>query len=754
MLRLDTSPRPAAPEIEERSDFLPQLDLLSILRLFSRHWPLFAMVTGGFFLLSVLYLLSATPRYTATFRILFEPRSQDIMQKQNEDGQTLSLIDPGIIESQVEIIKSDSVALGVVRKLNLAHNEAFLTSGRSWLSSTIGWIRSLFVSGSPASEADLEQDAVDRVASDTKAKRLGLTYVIEVSYSGYNPAETQKVAQALADAYIDNELQARYQASKTASNWLQDRLVELRTQVSDADLAVQNYKLKNNIIDTSRGLVSEQQLSDVNTQLGAAQAATTEAKTRLDRVLAVIDGDIKNAAVSEALRSDVITRLRAQYLDLANKEAVFEQRYGKDHQTVQNLLRQMDEISASARDELKRIAGANRSDYEIAAAREKSIRDNLNVLIAKVGESNESQVALRNLESSAQTYRTIYDAFLQKFEKTTHEQTVPIRTARLITPPVEPDGKSWPKPMIILGAGLIVGAIFGFMTIVVKEMFGNGFQTPEDMKNYAGVECLGTLPALTRRETRRITGKLAAGDENVLGYATPVVRQTVLAPFSRFTETVRNAKVSIDLARQPNRTPIIGIVSSVPKEGKTTFSANLALLTAQMGHRTLLIDGDLHSPSLTATLAPKAKTGLLEMLTTNGDFSTHVKRDAITGLDFLPAVWKKRLTNAVNVLTSQEMIDLLDRARQQYDYVFVDLPPIVPVVDAKAATFLFDGFIFVVEWGSTSRDVVRDAMISAEMLRQRIIGGIINKADPRQLKRIESYKGSAYGNYYIDGKPE
>jgi polysaccharide biosynthesis transport protein len=753
MLRLDTTPRPATIEAEEQTNFLPQLDLLTLIRLFARHWPRFVAVTGGVFLLALLYLLTATPKYTASFSMLFEPRSQDIMQRQAEDGQQLTVIDPGIIESQVEIMKSQSVALGAARALNLANDPDFFPKP-GLITRVTRWFQSFFVTSTPPSQDELLLAAADMIASNVKVKRVGQTYVIDVSYTGAKPEMTAKIAAALADSYMENELQARYDSSRTASRWLQERLIELRRQVSDSDRAVQNFKIKNGIIDTSRGLVSEQQLADVNAQLISAQAAATEAKTRLDRVLAVIDGDFTSAAVSDALRSDVISRLRAQYLDLASKEAVYSQTYGKDHQIVVNLRQQMAQIAESAKDELKRIAAANRSDYEIAAARERSIHENLNALIAKVGQSNESQVTLRNLESSAQTYRALYDTFLQKFEQSTNAQTVPMQRARLITPPVVPDGKSWPKPTIVLGGGLALGMLLGFIAIVLKEMFGNTFQTPDDMRNFAGVECLGTLPALSRRETRKLTTKVAAGDQNILGFASPVVRQSVIAPFSRFTETVRNAKVSIDLARQPHQTPVIGIVSSVPKEGKTTFSANLALLTAQMGNRTLLIDGDLHSPSLTATLAPKAKTGVLECLNTNGDFAAHVQRDAVTGLDFLPAVWKKRLDNAVTVMTSQAMIDMIQAARQQYDYVFVDLPPIVPVVDAKAATFLFDGFIFIVEWGSTSRDVVRDAMTSAEMLRKRIIGGIINKADPTQLKRIEAYKGAAYGNYYIDAKPD
>ncbi|MCW2318647.1 succinoglycan biosynthesis transport protein ExoP [Rhodoblastus acidophilus] len=748
MLRLNVPSQavPAAPE--PQTNFLPQLDLFSILRMFSRHWPRFLAVMAATVFLGIAYLVVATSRYTSTFLVLIDTQKENLLAKQDA-GQSERLVDPGLIESQVEIVKSDSVALGAVRRLNLTHDADFMREGVSLVSSMAAGLKTLLLSRPPPSEQDLERAAVDKLTSNLKAKRLGLTYVIEVNYRGYDPKTTARIAGGLAESFINSELEARYDASRRASVWLQKRLVDLRQQATDGDLAVQRFKTSNNIVDTSRGLVNEQQLSDVNSQLIVAQATTSETKARLDRVLDVLNGDLGNAAVSDSMRSDVITRLRAQYLDLASKRSDLANRYGLDHQAVVNLHNQMTEVASAAQQELKRIAAANRSDYEIAAARERSLSANLNALISQAGVSNQSHVTLRNLESTAQAYRNMYDTFLQKFEQSTQEQSVPISAARLITPPVAPDSASWPKPMIVFLSSIVAGAIFGFIAIVLREIFSNGFLTSDDIRAYAGLECLGTLPALGKNQLRKLDGQ----EKGILG-STPVARQTVLAPFSRFTETVRNVKVSIDIARPPNQTPIIGMVSSVPKEGKSTFSANIALLTAQMGHKVLLIDGDLHSPSLTATLSPGAGAGLLEAIADPNALHDMVQRDAITGLDFLPIALMERLPNAVNVLTSNAMAELLAYARGQYDYVFVDLPPIVPVVDVKAAAFLFDGFVFIVEWSATSRDVVRDALTSAEFVRQRIIGAVLNKADPGALKRIESYRGAAYGNYYVDAQTE
>lgn len=728
------------------TSFLPQLDFLALARIFYRQWPLIAGCVGLMLVLGGIYMLTAKPRYTTSFSILVDVRQRSMMSRQDSADR---VVDPGLVESQVEILKSDSVALSVVRDLKLTEDPEFLGGSGGLLSQLLG----LFRGSAPPSKEDLERVAVDRLTSAIKAKRVGATYVIEISYTGYDPQRTVAIANSIADAYSVGELEARYQATRRASRWLQDRSKELRDQAGIADLAVQKFKVDNNIIDTTRGLMSEQQLSDVNSQLITARAATAEAKARLDRVNEISKGDIVNGTVADALRSEVITRLRSQYLDLNSRYADLAARYGKDHQAVANIRNQMNEITKSARDELGRVAEGTKSDYEIALARENSLQASLQTLVSQAGETSKKQVALRDLESSAQTYRNLYDNFLQKFEETTQEQTFPINNARILSPAPMPDKPSWPRGGIVLGAMAVLGLGLGFAVALFREVLGNGFRTPEDVKNYAGVECLGVLPSIAREVGRPKAGGPVVPSrpgEEILGSASPITRHSVLAPFSRFTETVRNFKVSLDIARTTDEGLVTGIISSVPHEGKTTFAANLALLTAQMGHRTLLIDGDMHSPSLTKALCPDAKLGLIDFLQGRAAIGDIVRRDVITGLEFVPTVLTERQPNIVSYLTSDTMVNFLVSARRQYEYVFIDLPPVVPVVDVKASAHLFDAFVFVIEWARTSRDVVRDAMVSAEQVRQRIVGAVLNKADPAELKRLESYRGAAYGSYYIE----
>ena len=224
------------------------------------------------------------------------------------------------------------------------------------------------------------------------------------------------------------------------------------------------------------------------------------------------------------------------------------------------------------------------------------------------------------------------------------------------------------------------------------------------------------------------------------------------APYSRFTETLRNVKALIDSCSERARCRVIGIVSSAaPNEGKTIVAANLAALTvASTGARTLIIDSDLHLRKLSATLAPDAREGLLEALDDPSRFAEFVSKRERSGLDVLPYVSVTRIPNAAELLGSTNMEQLLDAARGSYDYIIIEIAPIMSVVDLKMIERFIDGFIFVVEWGQTKRSLVLDALADAQVIRDRLLGIILNKADPLALRNIASYKGD--GTYVSIGE--
>jgi succinoglycan biosynthesis transport protein ExoP len=204
----------------------------------------------------------------------------------------------------------------------------------------------------------------------------------------------------------------------------------------------------------------------------------------------------------------------------------------------------------------------------------------------------------------------------------------------------------------------------------------------------------------------------------------------------------------INTARLGDGVKVIGVVSSVPKEGKTTIAANLAaLMIASSGARTLIIDSDVHLRQLTAKLAPDAREGLIEALVDPSRLRTLVSTRR-SGLDVLPCALSARLPNAAELLGSPEMEQLLVAARQAYDYIVIEIAPIMSVVDMKMIERFIDRFVLVVEWGQTKRSLVLEALSEAEIIRERVVGIVLNKADPLALRTIEAYKGDKFRDYY------
>ena len=233
-----------------------------------------------------------------------------------------------------------------------------------------------------------------------------------------------------------------------------------------------------------------------------------------------------------------------------------------------------------------------------------------------------------------------------------------------------------------------------------------------------------------------------------------VLWQVVDFPLSPYTEAIRSIKMAVDLTRarisKKVRKPkkIVGITSSSPSEGKSTIAASLAQLISHSGKRVILVDCDLRAPRLTRVLAPDAKAGLLEVL--SGDASVHdvIWTDQSKQLSFLPAVATARIPHTAEIIGADEMRALFDRLRDAYDYVIVDLTPLVPIIDVRATEGLVDYYIFVVEWGRTKIDLVERSLKEASGIYNKILGVVLNKVGGSDLKRYEGYGGYDHDKYY------
>src|SRR5579884_1132610 len=319
---------------------------------------------------------------------------------------------------------------------------------------------------------------------------------------------------------------------------------------------------------------------------------------------------------------------------------------------------------------------------------------------------------LTELEARAQAYRKLYEGFLQKLTENEQAESYPLPNARVIAAATRPLGPSYPKAKLVMLFAMLSGLIVGGAVSFARSMFDHSLRSAKAVRQALGLPCLGSLPRFERElGNGAAEGGVKAIDE----------------PFAPFTVALRNVKISIDIGFRDLPHRRIGVLSLLPGEGKTTLATSLAALFTMSGSKTLLIDGDFRGSSASRALAPAAQVGLVEAL--NRHDKEAICLDHKTNTYVLPLVNGSAVPNSSDVLGSVAMRSLLERLHEGFDTIFVDLPSLSLVPDARAIGPLLDSCIIVAEWGRTQIDALKDAVEMLEMSRVPLLGVVINKVD-------------------------
>jgi exopolysaccharide transport family protein len=718
--------------------------MLQVRDFLGRQWRLIALITGLAIVLGAAYVAMSPSRYTAQADMIIDTKR--VTWTQTEMASENRTVEDASVESEIETTKSEKVAEAVIRRLHLTEDPEFVGAG----SGLRRRIFSLFKLGSgpeqEPSNDELMRRVVGSVKDNLRVTRLGRSYIEQIAYTSLDRDKAAKIANAFADAYIEDQLQAKFEATRRASAWLEQRIGELRQQASNAYKEVQDFKSENSIIIGVDGkLASEVELDQLGIALAKARADTSQARAKLDRISRVLEQrsvkesfNIPDPVVTDALSNPVITKLRQQFLDDQNKESEWSARYGADHTAARNLRAEMAALQRAIWDEISRIAESYKSELQIAKSQEESIDKRMIEVFQKSGSTRQSQVRLRELETAANTYRGIYETFLSRFTQSVQQQSFPSTEARVVTFASPPRGPSSPKISLTLALAALCGLGLGIMSAIAREQMNRQIHTRAQLEKLLGISCLAVLPAFPQK--RPVLRKLQATRDS------GAFRQiSEVAPFSATAEALRYIKVAIDL--HPTGGKVIGIVSALPGEGKTTVATGFAAFVARSGSRTLLVDADLRNPSMTRALGYVNAPGLVNMVADKSDFDDLVITDSKYKFDFLPSSTRMKPSNSSDILNSPAMKDMLKAAKSEYDYVLVDLPPILPVVDVKAVAHLFDAFVLVVEWGSTSTDEILKAVGASPIVSERLLGAVLNKADEAVMRRFEGYSDRRYTYY-------
>jgi succinoglycan biosynthesis transport protein ExoP len=681
----------------------------------------------------VLKLLPAL--YNATVTVLIDNRGVKF------DPKTPGGIEYNLLEAQIAIITSEPIQRSVAKKLNLADDSEFGNQKPGMLGTLLGTPRI-------ASDEAREGRALGVLAANLTAKRTGANWIIEISYKSRNAERAADVANAFADSYMNDEAQQSLEVSKRYREWLLPTINQVGDQLTELQRKISEFKAAHNIVEASDGrTVTDQQLTELGAQQIAARQRLSEVKVKLARVedliAANVDGAALEAAVTDAVKSDVFNTLRTKYLDKKKLERQFANRVGSNHEVAVRLRAEMDELRAEMRDELRRVAETYRAEVDASKRAEDVIQREISQAQSNSVVTNDKLVTLRKWEADYKALQEIYNDKQKEYRARLQQETFPIPPARVLTKATPPGGKDYRKLLVGLAVVPAAGLGLGIALAFFLEMMDDVFHTERQIQKALGVKCLAIVPILKETEQGTNSGWSSPGEEAAA--ARTILRdQTPLwsvsdSPFSYFAESVRLIKAAADLAGGGGVVKVIGLTSAVPNEGKSTIAASLAQAIAQSGSRVILVDCDLRNPSLTASLAPVADQGLVDVISGKAALNDVVWTDPTTSMTFLPTVMKSRVAQTNEILASDATKRLFDTLRLMYEYVIVDLSPLAPVVDVRATASLVDTYVFVVEWGRTHTSVVRRTLEGAPTVSENLLGVVLNKTDMKRLRRYDSH---------------
>jgi succinoglycan biosynthesis transport protein ExoP len=750
----------------EQEELLSIRDAIAILQ---RHRKLILVCIVASIMCGALYIIFSAPRYTTSVSLLIDPRQNNRLPQMLSEG--VSFQENLIIDSQIEVIKSSRLMNKVAEKAGIY--ESIESAGMGPLGRLKAMVFGASETANPDPVAYAKQRRLATFMSGLSVARVRNTYVIAISYTSGNPQQAAKIANLIADVYLDQELEAQYESSQRSTHWLKGRLSNLQEDLTKTETEVEKYKEDNGIVYTqNQNLLSDQQLSELNSNLIISRAESAQAKARFDNIQAIIESGNPETATSDVLSNKVIMDLRTKYIELSRLATEILRKQGKDHLVYRNLLQQMQDIQNLIWGEYRRIAESYKNEYDIAQSKEQALQKELDAVNGTTAETGRSQIALRQLQRRADSTRNLYTKMLDKSNEEVERQSLPTVNARIISNAAAPLTPSWPNKRFVMALALFIGATLGVALAFLREQFEKFIWKAEDLESAAQRTCLGMLPkiAFDREKvvhfTKRWSSKelsvteLPSREFNKAGFAE--VTQMLEKQTGIVTEIMRNVQLATQFNSERLDTgdgKVISFVSARPGEGKSITSCFLAKHLAKTGARVALIDCDFRRPSLTHWFLPGATTGFYELATRIGhedvraiamDLATICRKTGQENLFFIPAKGANTSIANLNLVASGQMHALIGYLKQIFDVVLIDLPPIMNIVDARVIANSIDSFILLAHWGKTDRSIVSKALHRAPEVYNKTVGSLLTLVDTEKASRYGYYN---YNYYYYHHQP-
>jgi capsular exopolysaccharide synthesis family protein len=684
---------------------------------------------------TLMVVLQLTPIYTASALILLNTRGANVV---NIASVVAGLPpDTNVIKSEIDVLQSRALASRVISELSLASDPEFAPTPASGLLAVISptswlpkeWQKVVF--GTAVQPTTEQSAAITRSRTvDNFLRHLTVSsdlrsYSVTISFASRDPDKAARIANAVAERYIDDQLQTKLDATKRANAWLTDRLSELRDKLRQSQQKVEDFKAQSNLIETTGQTLARQQLGELNSQLVLVRAERAKLESDLAQLRALeASGGLDHAPA--LLASPMILRLRDQEASLLSRQAELSQ--GQSARELAAVNAALATLSTSIALEGKRIIAATDSQLAATKQREATIAGYIETLRREVVEQSRAQVRLAELQRDADADRAILETFLTRSKETAGQNAFEEADARIISPADLPVRPSSPHVGMAVAASLIASTLLGVILAFLIESLQSGFRFPAEVERLTDSKVLRIVPDLP--------GNIPAHDY--------VLRE----PTSAYAEALQAVRTNLRFATRGDAPRVVLVTSGTAGESKSTHALALARLAARAGQRTILIDADMRRPSIAAMMKLRPAKGLEDLLSGQATLAEIIVKDEATGLEIIPS--RTGASQPQDLLGGPRMSGLLQGLRTAHDLVIIDSPPVTFVSDAVIMSRLADFTLYLIRWESTPRETAQAGLLQLRRSGTGAVGVVMTRA---KLRRHEAYGYGTDNGYYGTAAP-
>lgn len=716
--------------LHDPADQEEKLDILEYWRTISKRKNQILAFGLAFALLAAVIVFVMTPIYRATVTVMIEVGKAKVVTI--EDVYSGATQNREYFQTQVEIIKSREVAIKAIQKAKLWEMDEF--DPRPNADSTLtSLLVAIGLKEDPASmewnDDSLAEAIYPAFVGRVSIEPVRLSQLAKISFDSSNPALAAKVANALALTYIENDLDARYQVTQQASNWIQERLASLRVKLEESERTLQSYREKAGIIDVKN--VGQggagQQMMEVTSRLVEARLRRAEAENAYNQIksakksgeLTSLPAVIRNPIVADALRQESQAERRLAELT---------QRYGTEHPKFMQAEGELKSARENLQRQVETVVASITQEYEVNRGTERTLEGVMSSARGSVQDMNRKEFELTVLEREVESNRQIFDMFVKRAKETSISSDLQTPVARVVDVAVVPNAPIKPKKLPVILIAFVLGIFLAVLASLVLERLDNTLKTSEDVETKLKTPLLTALPLLTDAEVARES----------------TARIFIDNPKSLYAEAIRTARTGVLLSALDIPKRLLLVTSSLPGEGKTTFAINLAIAHAHT-KRTLLIDADMRRPAISKGLGlPAGVEGLSNLVSGTAKFENCVQHIEGSSLAIMPS--GSIPPNPVELLLSQKFKDTMAHLAELFDVIIIDSPPVELVSDALVISPMATGVIYVTKAMDTPYQLARRGLQRIRRAEGQVLGVVLNRLD---FAMAEKYYGeySGYGKY-------